>query len=356
MRIGHFPYKPGGNPYQQLFANSLENTGIEVLRIPPKKWFPLQYACSHAADLLHMDWPHDWYSGRNFLSRLAKRAMYADGLKSLRKISCVWTAHNLAAHDSPDRRDEQRMLQKLIDVCDGIVVMSNIARDLLLDSYRIHGSTRVEVIPHGHYIDVYPNNADRMRARMELNLDPESKVILSPGRILPYKGSAELVASFARVARPGEILIIAGPTAGNEHIRYLRNIAAAECPPYAEVRIVPRFIGENEWQYYFNACDAVALPFRQILNSGSLLLAMSFGKCVVAPKTGSIPEIACGEGWFGYNAEDAAGLAHGLREALDCRDLPAREKKVFAHTRENYGWDAVAARAGRLYRNIMGGI
>jgi beta-1,4-mannosyltransferase len=354
MKIGHFPYKPGGNPYQQLFSNSLEAAGMEVRRIAPRKWFPLQYACSRTVDLLHMDWPHDWYSGRNFISRNIKRAMYADGLRALRNKPCVWTAHNLVAHDSADLQDERKMLQKLIDVCDGIMVMSHISRELLLDNYRIGDRTRVEVIPHGHYIDVYPNYVGRQEARARLQLDPESKVILSPGRILPYKGSAELVESFCRVAQRNEVLVIAGSASSHEHVKYLQNIVAEKCPAHADIRIIPEYINTDAMQYYFNACDAVVLPFRQILNSGSLLLAMSFGKCVVAPRIGSIPEIACAYGWFDYDPDKNFALDTSLRQILECPDLQAREKKVLAYTHKNYGWDTVARKAKNLYRNILG--
>jgi beta-1,4-mannosyltransferase len=51
------------------------------------------------------------------------------------------------------------------------------------------------------------------------------------------------------------------------------------------------FIPDNEVQYFFNACDIVVLPYKKILTSGSVLLALSFGSFILAPSIGNITEI-----------------------------------------------------------------
>ena len=135
MRVGYFPFKPGGNPYQTLFANAIEHAGHSVLKIPPSKWFPLQKASFAKVDLLQLDWPHDWYRGKSAFTRFLKQLMYVDGLRKIKKIPVVWTAHNLVAHDSENIAFEQAMIQKLIDVTDGIIVMSERAKKQLEGMY-----------------------------------------------------------------------------------------------------------------------------------------------------------------------------------------------------------------------------
>jgi glycosyltransferase involved in cell wall biosynthesis len=300
-----------------------------------------------------MDWPHDWYSGKNALTQLLKRLMYFRGLRKLRQFPCVWTAHNLISHDASDVSDEHKMIQLLIDCCDGIVVMSHAAEERLVDTYDIPVSTNVGVVPHGHYIDVYRNDASQSDAREILGLKGVSRVVLSLGRILPYKGLDELIVSFCRVAREGYCLIIAGPVADRSLLEYLNSLVAQLCPKGLRIIIRPGFVQDDDLQYYFNASDIVALPFRDILNSGSLLLAMSFGRCVVAPRLGSIAEVADPDGLYGYDADNENGLSDALAAALDANDLLTRGQKSRDFVKEHYSWDRVGREVRSIYNDIL---
>jgi glycosyltransferase involved in cell wall biosynthesis len=323
--------------------------------MPPRKLIPLQHAAAQDVDLLQLDWPHDWYQGRSFWTRQVKRWMYRDGLRRLRRVRVVWTAHNLQAHDAADMADEHCMIQGLIDVCNGIIVLSNAAAALLQQAYRVESSTRVQVIHHGHYIDCYPNTISREAARERLVLQDRSRVVLSLGRLQPYKGLEDLIEAFSAVGFPGDALILAGPVINSQYARHLRELAAARHKPELRVDIRPEHIPDDELQVYFNACDLVVLPFRNILSSGSLLLAMSFGCPVVAPRLGSIPEVACPEGWFGYDPANLRGLAGALSEALtDSASIDLR-RQIRAFTAARYDWDAVGTRAVQLYRAILDG-
>ena len=353
LTVGHFPYDPGFNPYQRLFSESLASAGVRVVRIPNRRFMPIHFALRRRMDLLHMDWPHSFYVGRNRPATWIKRVMYAMGLARLRHHPLVWTAHNLARHDAPDARDETEMIQRLIDCCDGIVVMSRAAEKLLRDTYRLARRTRVAVIPHGHYIDAYPNEVSRHAARAELKIPADARVLLLPGRILPYKGADLLIAAFAQVARAGDVLLLAGPLTDPRAAEEVSDLAGRLTPAGSHVRLFGGLVPDERLQVYFNACDAVALPFRNVLNSGSLLLAMSFARCVVAPRMGSIPEVACPQGYFGYDPDDPQGLAGALREAMDCDDLPRRGRAAKEFARRNYDWKDIALKARQLYEAIL---
>jgi beta-1,4-mannosyltransferase len=353
LRVGCFPYRPGSNPYQRLFADALESAGASVERIPPRKLAPLQRAASRPVDLLQLDWPHDWYQGRNAWTRAVKQVLYRDGLRRLRRRPMVWTAHNLKAHDAPDTDYEHRMLQALIDVCDGIIVLSSASGELLRGTYQVPSHTRVEVIHHGHYIGCYPDTMTCVEARERLGIPAEARVVLLLGRLQPYKGLEELLAAFGEVGQTGDVLLLAGKTVSEAYAASLRRTIAALARPGLRVELVDAVVPDEELQVYYHACDVVALPFRQVLNSGSLLLAMSFGCPVVAPRLGSIPEVACPEGWFGYDAADPRGLARALSEALAASASRDLRPRIRAFTADRYGWDSVGAQAVRLYRAIL---
>jgi len=353
LTIGHFPYAPGFNPYQRLFSEALESAGLDVVRIPNRKFFPIQYALSHPIDLLHMDWPHSFYVGRTWLNTRIKRVMYFLGRRKLKRKPFVWTAHNLVRHDQ-GRDDDILMVQKLIDCCDAVMVMSEAARAALLEMYRLPEGARVAVIPHGHYIDCYPNTVSREEARSRLEIDAASRVVLLLGRIQKYKGIDRLIDAFGEMAGEGDVLLIAGPAEDAGFVTELHDRARRRCPSGAEVRIQTEFIPDDRVQDFFQACDVAALPFRQILNSGSFMLAMSFGRCVVAPNMGSIPEIAYPDAFFGYDPDDPNGLRGAMGRALAQADLVARGNAAMDFARREYGWEDIGRKLRQLYESVLG--
>ena len=148
ITVGSFPYAPAFNPYQRLITESIESAGGIVSRIPPIKWFPLQNAVATECDILHLDWPHDWYNGKNVITRFLKTHMYIQGLKKLREKPVIWTAHNLVSHDTPNADREHYMIQKLINQCRGVMVISDASRQLLLADYRIPEHVDIKKIYH----------------------------------------------------------------------------------------------------------------------------------------------------------------------------------------------------------------
>ena len=352
MRIGSFPYRPGDNPYQRLFTEAVEAAGASVVRIPPRKLLPIHWALSHGIDLLHLDWPHDFYLGRNRLMTFIKRQMFLSGCRRLRKVPVVWTMHNVIGHDSAMPEYELRMVQHLVDRCDAIIALSNAAAGVIRQTYRVDGKTRIVVLSHGHYIDAYPNTTDLIAARDRLGISRDKKVILYFGRIRPYKGVEDLIEAFGRIDHANAFLVIAGKSSSPGLEARLQNLSSAQ-PNARQIRLELSSVPRNELQYYFSACDLVALPFRNVLNSGSLLLALSFGRGVVAPNVGSIVEVAPEGSHFGYKAGDVEGLAATLASALDLPDLALRGERAREHVEQQFGWQQIGEQACKLYTDLL---
>jgi len=53
-----------------------------------------------------------------------------------------------------------------------------------------------------------------------------------------------------------------------------------------------KFIPDDELQYYFNASDLVVLPFSSVLNSGSVMLSLSFNRPVLCSNMGTLKELS----------------------------------------------------------------
>ena len=95
----------------------------------------------------------------------------------------------------------------------------------------------------------------------------------------------------------------------------LRTAAAGDPRISMQLRSIP----DDEMQLYLRACDAVVLPFRDVLTSGSAILAMSFGRAVIAPRLGCLPETLSDDAAILYDPTAPDALRDALTSALERR-------------------------------------
>ena len=76
---------------------------------------------------------------------------------------------------------------------------------------------------------------------------------------------------------------------------------------------------DTEFQLFYRAADIAAFPYKSILTSGSMLLALSFGVPVVIPRVGMTGEVLEGNdaGLLYDGAEGEVALEAALRQMLD---------------------------------------
>ena len=119
------------------------------------------------------------------------------------------------------------------------------------------------------------------------------------------------------------------------------------------MRFVPRFVADPELPAFFRRADVVALPYREIDQSGVLYTALAFGKPMVLTDVGGFAEVGVGR-VVPPNAPLA--LAAAIQELVD--DPAAREQLAAgasAAAAGPYSWDAIADRTLALYRHLLDG-
>jgi glycosyltransferase involved in cell wall biosynthesis len=145
------------------------------------------------------------------------------------------------------------------------------------------------VIPHGNIREAYPGvEISREEARMRLGIAPSAKIVGFFGCIERYKGIVELVETFSALKDPHAVLCVAGKSFLMPHaLKHIEEIAARD------KRIVLRleYIPDADVASYIRAADLVAAPFRNILNSGSAVLALSLDRPVLVPAKGAMTEL-----------------------------------------------------------------
>jgi glycosyltransferase involved in cell wall biosynthesis len=171
----------------------------------------------------------------------------------------------------------------------------------------------VSVIPHPSYIGVYPSQVSRAHARRQLGLDDGDFVYLFIGGIRPNKGIETLIKTFHSLTGDHLHLVIAGKSSGSSDYANRINESARTD---TRIKVFDKFIPDSELQIYLNACDIVVLPFARILSSGSVMLALSFGRPVIAPAIGCLPETISPDSGLLYSPDDSASLEAALRQSL----------------------------------------
>ena len=101
---------------------------------------------------------------------------------------------------------------------------------------------------------------------------------------------------------------------------------------------------------YLAATDIVNARL-EIFTSGSVLLAMSFERAVIAPRRGCVTDVLDERGGVLYDADDPQGLEGALRVALDA-DLEAMGRHNGASL-DRFDWERVAAATRTVYEAAL---
>lgn len=308
--VGFLPDYSITNPYQPMLYQALRHRGaivtpvrdgVDLATLPGAAGRPL---------VLHVHWTATILGPAKDEADARSRARnFVEGLDLVRGHGgrIVWTIHNAMPHECAHPEVERWLRQAIADRADLVHVMCEATSAAIGDQYTLPAD-RTVVVPHGSYVDVYPDVVDRRTARASLGLDPTAPTALFLGQIRPYKGIERLLDAFrtARRTDPRLQLVIAGQPGRFEGVQdLLTAIERAE-----GVHAYPEEVPDEELQVYFRAADVTVLPHERVLNSGAALLSLSYGRAVIAPDTGCLPSVVTPD--VGRTFVGTEGLAEAL--------------------------------------------
>lgn len=190
----------------------------------------------------------------------------------------IWTLHNALPHDHPHHAAAVRLHQGVADLAHVIHLLNSHSLMALGDDYHIVPQKTVH-IPHPSYAGVYGAPMDRAEARAALGIEQTSTAVLHFGQLRPYKGVETLVAGMelAADARPDFELLLAGKPK-HDWASTLRDKTKG-----VRSTLALRHIEDSEVPHWFSAADVLVLPYRRILNSGTMHLAAPFSLPTILP-------------------------------------------------------------------------
>jgi glycosyltransferase involved in cell wall biosynthesis len=274
--ISPLPFENPANAFVGLFSQALTDQGF-ILRRFNWKWMGLQ-----RTDFVIVHWPEYEFTADCPLG-MVKPLVKLSALwlsKLLWGTKFIWLAHNATAHDT--QASALPILRSFLNSLDGVVYLSKFSYDRVRESAPRIYNCKSLVTVHGHYREAFATQAT---ARRRLDACTNLAYI---GQIRPYKNIAELVAVASSIS-PGLNLSVAGRVA--DHSLRAAIEASAHGAPHIHLDLRDDIIADAELEAIVDSADAIVLPYKQILNSGSALLALSRNRPVLAPRMGSFPEL-----------------------------------------------------------------
>lgn len=334
------------NPYQQVLYGELDAHGFALVEDADFKLGWLLRARDHV-DVLHFHWPQNYYRWWRRPAALraplswVKMGLFAFRLAVARAMAytVVWTVHEVYPHERAGRWLDRAGSSILARAANVLLAHDGGTADRAAAELGIRRS-RVEIIPHGSYIGIYPAGRSRAEVRAALGIPEDAFVFLCFGHLRAYKAVDVLLTSFRSPHVPADsALIVAGVALDDLTEQAVRSAAVAD----PRIKAILEFVPDERVAELFVASDAAVLPRGDGGTSGSLVLALSMGLSAITADRPDYVELVGEAGWF-FAAGDDRSLAQALAEAAAD---PAEVKRRGVEARrvaEELAWPNIAAR------------
>jgi glycosyltransferase involved in cell wall biosynthesis len=218
-----------------------------------------------------------------------------------------------------------------------LIVHNQYCHDIFLETFP-QLKTPLHIIAHGGHLDVI-KSLDKTEARQSLGLSNDKTYFLFFGQIRKSKGLDILLEGFPR-GTPAK-LIIAGKPWRDSFADYQRIIDRRDLKD--SIQPVIRYIEDDEKDLFYSAVDYIVLPYKEIYQSGVLLMSMSYGKAVIASDLPANKEvIKHGKNGLLFSSEDPKDLSGIILKALttDHNKLGA---KALETIQSDFDWNKLTA-------------
>jgi glycosyltransferase involved in cell wall biosynthesis len=253
------------------------------------------------------------------------------------KMPLVTTLHTVLREPDANQR---AVLEEITQLSDRVVVMSELAAELLHDVYAVPDG-KIDVIPHG-----VPDMAFMDPNYFKDRFGTEGKsVLLTFGLLSPNKGIENVIRALPAIlaAHPNVVYIVSGVT--HPHIRRREGeryreglkVLAEQLGVSSQLILNNRFVSAEELVEHVGAADIYITPYRQEAQivSGTLAIALGAGKAIVSTPYWHAKELlADGRGKI-VPFDDPASIATAVIALLEKdAERHAMRKRAYLHSRQ----------------------
>lgn len=292
------------------------------------------YCIVHRVDVLHLQWlPFLEFNSIEIpLLRCFK--------KLFRRCKMVLTVHNIYPHDmsAVGKEKYKERMKSASGLFDGFIVHTKNSRTALFDEFGIDQDS-VDVIHHGIF------------APKDLQITPNVSGgkwhFILYGNQSPYKGTdifLDAVQSLPPVYKDKIKITIAGKI-GDDYLQLLKEKSYGLCVDWMSF-----FVPDAVLYQKILESNVIVLPYRQISQSGVLLLALHFRRYLLVSNLPSFRETLDGflDDMFFENGNPTS-LADRIKAYMDGEVNLEEQKDVIEELNRKYSWSKAAEMTKQVY-------
>ena len=330
-----------GNPYCSLLYRNLEDLSVQVDE------FSYGRALSSKYDVLHLHWPERHLTSGIVKALAGIHIVFACILWArLRRAKVIWTAHNLVSHGRRHPWLERYYWFIFTRLIDGFISLSKDGCHHARRLFRGLRNRQGFIVPHGHYRGAIPAEMSTEKARELLGIPSTCMVMLFFGRVSGYKNVPHLIRTFRQSTNEDWRLCVVGNLSSDITMSDLTEAVDGD----SRVLLRIGWVSTEDIQMHFRSANLVVLPFREITNSGSVLLTMSFNTPLLTVAQGALPELqeTIGREWIRLYSDELE-LSH-LTDAMDwARDESRAARAPLAP----FEWPSIARLTLNAYQAVV---
>ena len=290
---------PGKTQYDEGGALIRVESSRVIDSINPLTFFrAAREICDYAPNLVVFQWWQPFFAPAfRVISSLVKRRL---------DTRIVFLCHNVLPHESSFV--DRGLARFGLAAGDAFLVQSREDEQSLA---RLLPGAGVAVHPHPVYSQFASVRPERSEARAKLGVD--GHVVLFFGLVRAYKGVDNLIRAFGHLAGTLDVTLLVVGEFYEDRKPYDELIASLGLG--SRVRVIDRYVPDDEVGIYFTAADLVALPYRSASQSGIVQTSFAFERPVVVTAVGGLPDIVRdGETGYVVPPDDPAALAAAIEQ------------------------------------------
>ncbi len=328
------------NPYNYILYTSIEKFDIKVIEFNTQNLLKI-----NTYDLVHMHWPENIFLVNSYI-RMLRNLLFFFFLFSFLKIAkkkIIWTVHNFKPHENKYPAASKIVHNILLNRIDAYICLTKYSANELEQKLAPDKKNKIYVVSHPLYKEFYKNETTKSQSLKKFNISENKFVFLFIGQVRSYKNVISLIKAFKAANIKDALLIIAGKVHDEVKEEIINVTKGVE-----SIMLFPEFINDNDLQYFYNVCDLVVVPYKNVLNSGTAFLNLTFNKPMLVPNAGAFLELREMVGHKAihiYNGElNASHLIESRTIAYDIEDI----QKI-----NNFEPDKIALETIAVYDNVL---
>lgn len=339
-KVAFYPFTNKTNEYINIIKQCIEMQNIEVLDYEEA----VKNNTIKEVDAVYLNWFED-----------VKLKNMGERIKSLlffkrHNIKIVYVFHNKRSHDGKAQFIRKIFLDTMLRMADTIVVLSKASIEFLPFNCR----AKAVCVPHPNYINSYSGE----ELPVQNKNDSGELKLLFVGAVRPYKNIELLISAFNIVCEKYDKISLT--IAGKAIDRGYEEKILALIGENKRIKTDFRFIPDDEMAHLIGQHDILVLPYdiKSGLNSGTVMLAFSFARTVVASRIATIKEFDLDLTYsYEYRTEEEHGkmLCEQLEKVAHdyyCNPESISQKgfKLYQLVSENNGIESISLIYGEIFR------